>query len=73
MWEQYKSSFKATQAAIFLVTAVTFFMLGRRPQQAATLFLFMQFSAVVGALWAARLAAITQRRSGRLARQGDRP
>ena len=73
MWEHYKKSFKTTQAVILLVTAVTYFYFGRQPQQAATLFLFMQFSAAVGAVWSARLAAMAQRRPGRLARPGARP
>ena len=63
MWEHYKKSFKATQAVIFLVAVGTYVLLGRRVEQAATLFLFMQFTAVVGALWASRLASVTHRRS----------
>ena len=65
MWEQYKKSFRATQAVIFLVAAAAYVFSGRQPQQAATLFVFMQFSALVGAVWAARFAGIMQRRAGR--------
>jgi hypothetical protein len=69
MREHYRKHFKVTQAVIFLATAAAYFFFGRRPEQAATLFVFMQFSAAVGALWSARFATLTQRHPGRLVRR----
>jgi hypothetical protein len=63
MWEHYKKTFKGIQLVIALVAVGVYFFFGRHWQQAAVFFLVMQFSAVMGAVWAARLRAVMQRRS----------
>ena len=68
MWAHYKKTFVAMQSVIFLVTATVFFFFGRQWQMAATFFLVMQFSAVTGAVWAARVSAMLKRESRGLVR-----
>jgi hypothetical protein len=65
MWEHYRRTFLGMQMVIAMVTVVVF--LGFHTlAQAAVFFVFMQLSAVIGALWAARLKAYIQRRQTRL-------
>ena len=66
MWDHYKKTFRGIQIVIWLVTLSVYVFFGRQWQQAATFFLFMQVSAVMGAVWAARLSAMAQRRPGGL-------
>jgi hypothetical protein len=66
MWEHYKKTFKGIQVVIWLVAACVYLFFGRQWQQAGIFFLFMQFSAVIGAVWAARLSTMTQRRAAGL-------
>jgi hypothetical protein len=52
------------QAVIWLVTIVVYLFFGQQWRMAATFFLVMQFSAVSGAVWAARIRAMVNRQSG---------
>ena len=72
MWEHYKKTFKGIQVVIWLVAIAVYVFFGRQWQQAATFFVFMQISAVMGAVWAARLSAMSQRRSGGLVKAATR-
>ena len=64
MWEHYRKTFFGMQAVIWLVTIVVYLFFGQQWRMAATFFLVMQFSAVSGAVWAARLRARVNRQSG---------
>jgi hypothetical protein len=64
MWEHYKKTFFGMQAVIWLVSVSVYLLFGRQWRMAATFFLVMQFSAVSGAVWAARIRAMTQRQAG---------
>ena len=61
MWAHYKKTFIRMQSVIWLVSAAVYFFFGRQWQMAATFFLVMQFSAVTGAVWAARVSAMMKR------------
>ena len=64
MWEQYRKTFFGMQAVIWLVTIVVYVFFGQQWRMAATFFLVMQFSAVSGAVWAARIRAMMNREAG---------
>lgn len=66
MWEHYKKTFKGMQWLIAVVTLAVYVFFGRQWRMAGTFFLVMQASAVIGAVWAARISAIVQRNSGRM-------
>jgi len=66
MWEQYRKTFFGMQAVIWLVTIVVYVFFGQQWRMAATFFLVMQFSAVSGAVWAARIRAMMNREAGLL-------
>jgi hypothetical protein len=55
MLEQYKKTFKATQAIIAIITVFIFFQAHRMWFASMVFFLFMQVGAVLGAMWATRL------------------
>ena len=63
MWKHYRKTFTGIQAVIWIVSTVIYFSLGHSLSRAATFFVVMQLSAVIGALWAARLKALVERRS----------
>ena len=63
MWDQYRKTFKGIQLVILMVTACVYLFIGRNWLQAGVVFAVMQISAVIGALWAARLSAIIRRRT----------
>src|SRR5947207_2880020 len=63
MWAHYKKTFVRMQSVIWLVSAGVYFFFGRQWQMATTFFLVMQFSAVTGAVWAARVSAMLNRES----------
>ncbi|HTL30547.1 MAG TPA: hypothetical protein VL282_15050 [Tepidisphaeraceae bacterium] len=65
MWEQYRRTFLGMQMVIAMVTIVVFIGF-HSLMQAMVFFAFMQLSAVIGALWAARLKAFITRRQTRL-------
>lgn len=56
MLEQYVKTFWGMQAVIALVTLAVFFGLNRIWSLAALFFVVMQASALLGAMWAARLS-----------------
>jgi hypothetical protein len=68
MWAHYKKTFVRMQSVIWLVSAAVYFFFGRQWHMAATFFLVMQFSAVTGAVWAARVSAMLNRESRGLLR-----
>ena len=68
MWAHYKKTFVGMQAVIWLVTLAVYVFFGQQWRTAATFFLVMQFSAVSGAVWAARLSAMMRRQSDGLVR-----
>ena len=72
MWAHYKKTFVGVQVVIWLVAIGVYLLFGRQWQQAATFFLFMQLSAVIGSVWAARLNAFMQKRSASLIRAHHR-
>jgi hypothetical protein len=55
MWDQYKRTFGRTQAVIAVVTAASYFYLGRFAARSALFFIVMQLAAFVGAAWGVRL------------------
>jgi hypothetical protein len=55
MWEQYKRTFRKTQAVIATVTVATYYGLGQVASRSAVFFLMMQVGAVLGAMWGVRL------------------
>ena len=57
MWEHYRKTFMGMQIVIALVTIGVYLLLGQLAQ-AAVFFLVMQISAVMGAVWAARIKAM---------------
>ena len=61
MWERYRRTFVGMQVFIGLVVVAALLIFGLKP--AALFFVVMQVSAVIGALWAARLSALMQRRT----------
>ena len=63
MWDQYRRTFAGMQVVILLVTVGAFAFLGQNWFQAAVIFLVMQISAVIGAVWATRLSAMVRRRA----------
>lgn len=62
MWEHYRKTFVGTQLVIALVVACVFVFFGRNWRAAATFLAVMEFSAVLGAGWAARIRAKLERR-----------
>jgi hypothetical protein len=72
MWDHYRKTFKGIQVVIWLVAIGVYVFFGRQWQQAAIFFVFMQISAVMGAVWAARLSAMSQRRAGGLVKTATR-
>jgi len=62
MWAQYRKTFWPMQALILAVTLAIYFGLDRLLGRAVTFFVIMQISAVIGALWAARIKALVYRR-----------
>ena len=62
MWEHYKKTFAGMQIMIWAVTACVYMFFGRDWQRAAVFLVVMQLSGVIGAVWAARLAAVVERR-----------
>ena len=65
MLERYKKTFVPTQALILTITAVIYLQTRAWPV-AATFFLIMQWGALAGALWAARLKRAFEQRPLRL-------
>ena len=63
MWAHYKKTFVGMQAVIWVVTLAVYLFFGRQWRMAATFLLVMQFSALSGAVWAARLSAMMRRQS----------
>ena len=63
MWQHYRKTFVGMQAVIWAVTIAAYFMCGQRLAPAGVFFVVMQWSAVIGAVWAARLSAMAQRRA----------
>jgi hypothetical protein len=55
MWEQYKRTLPVIQSTIFLVTVGIYLTLHHLLLLAALFFVAMQLSALLGAMWAARL------------------
>lgn len=68
MWEHYRKTFKGMQVLIALVAVAVYVFFGRQWRMAGTFFLVMQLSAVIGAVWAARIQAFVHRDSGRMLR-----
>jgi hypothetical protein len=66
MWEQYKKTFVGMQAVIWLVTITVYLFFGHQWRMAATFLFVMQFSAVSGAVWAARIRGMMQRQNAGL-------
>ena len=62
MWEHYRKTFVGMQIVIALVTIGVFLLLGHSALRAGVFFVVMQIGAVIGALWAARLKAMVERR-----------
>ena len=66
MWEQYKKTFVGMQVVIWLVVIAVYLFFGQQWRMAATFLLVMQFSAVSGAVWSARIRSMMQRQSSGL-------
>ncbi len=66
MWEQYRRTFVRIQVAIAVVSLAIYFFFGHLWLQAATFFFVMQFAAVIGAMWGARLRRMIEGGSNRL-------
>ena len=64
MWERYRKTFVGMQVLIWTVTVAGLLIFGLMP--ALLLLVVMQVSAVIGAVWAARLSAIMQRHASGL-------
>jgi len=64
MWEHYRKTFFGMQAVIWLVALSVYVFFGQQWRMAMTFFLVMQFSAISGAVWAARIRAMVQRQTG---------
>jgi hypothetical protein len=62
VWEHYKKTFTGMQVLIWAVAAIVYLFFGHSLQRAGAFLVVMQFSAVIGAVWAARIAAIARRR-----------
>ena len=63
MWQHYRKTFTGMQVVIWLIAIVVYLFLGHSLGRAAVFFVVMQLSAVIGALWAARLRAMLTRRT----------
>jgi len=61
MWQHYKKTFVGMQVVIWTITAAVYLFFGHQWRMAMTFFLVMQFSAVSGAVWAARISAFARR------------
>ena len=61
MWQHYKKTVVGMQVVIWTITAAVYLFFGHQWHMAATFFLVMQFSAVSGAVWAARIGAMVRR------------
>jgi hypothetical protein len=70
MWNQYRKTFAGMQVIIAIVTIGVFLLLGYSVARAAVFFAVMQLSAVIGAVWAARIRAILVRRTNALPLKG---
>jgi hypothetical protein len=55
MLEQYKKTFRKTQAVILIATVATYYGLGHVAARSAVFFLMMEIGAVLGAMWGVRL------------------
>jgi len=66
MWEQYKKTLIGMQIVIFAVTAGIYSKFGQQITVALAFFVTMQLSAVLGAMWAARLKGRLERRADTL-------
>jgi hypothetical protein len=64
MWQHYRKTFVGMQMLIWAVAIAALFFFG--PMPATLFFIVMQISAVMGAVWAARLSAMVQRRATNL-------
>jgi hypothetical protein len=62
MWAHYQKTFIGTQFVIVLVALGVYLFIGHSLARSAVFFGVMQLSAVIGALWAARIRAILKRR-----------
>ena len=63
MWKHYRKTFVRMQIVIAIVTGIVFFVAQRQLPPAVLFFVVMQIGAIVGAIWAARLTALIQRRA----------
>jgi hypothetical protein len=63
MWSHYRKTFTGMQITIWLVTLSVYLFVGHSLIRAATFFVVMQMSAVIGALWGVRLRGVFQRRT----------
>ena len=61
MWERYRKTFVGMQVLIGGVTLGALLVFGLMP--AVLFFVVMQLSSVIGAVWAARLSWVIQRRA----------
>lgn len=62
MWEHYRKTFWRMQTIIVAVTVCVYFFFGRYWPRAAVFFLVMQISAVIGAVWGARVKAMAAKK-----------
>lgn len=68
MWDRYKKAFVGVEAAAALVAAAAYLFSGQDWRTAGTWFLVVQFAAVTGAVWAARIRSMTGRPASALVR-----
>jgi hypothetical protein len=66
MWQHYRNTFWRIQLIIWVVTACVYLFLGQMVGRAAIFFVFMQVSAVIGAVWGVRLRAYVDRSANKL-------
>jgi hypothetical protein len=64
MWQRYRKTFFGMQVFIWLICLGALPLFG--PKVALTLLVVMQWSAVVGAVWSARIVRFSDRRAARL-------
>src|SRR5207249_4258591 len=63
MWDHYKKTFVGTQTVILVVSLAVFLFFGHSLVRVAAFFVVMEWSAVIGATWAARIRAVSQRKA----------
>ena len=63
MWDHYKKTFVGMQIVIAVVCLAVYFFYGHSLVRVAAFFVIMQWSAVMGAVWAARIRAASRRKA----------